>query len=279
VACIGPAGEKLVRFACIMNDKHRAAGRSGVGAVMGSKNLKAIAVRGTGGVEIADPEAFLKSVWQMRAAMEANPGMKGFTELGTAATIDFTQSFGGLPTRNFQQGQFEDSENLNGNAIRDTRMVTNKACFACTIACGRVCQLGDQADKFMVTMHPRNWKTAGEGPEYETAWALGADTGVGDLDAVIKANWLCNDLGMDPISMGSTLASAMELYESGVITDDMVEMPLRFGSAEALVRMVEATAYREGFGDALAEGAKRMSGKLRHPEVFMGRQGAGVPGV
>ncbi|MGB6041822.1 MAG: aldehyde ferredoxin oxidoreductase family protein [Pirellulales bacterium] len=277
VASIGPAGEKRVRFACIMNDKHRAAGRSGVGAVMGSKNLKAIAVRGTGGVQIADPERFMRAVWEMRASMQDNPGRKAFAELGTAATIDMTQTWGGLPTRNFQEGQFEQYENLNGNTIKDTRMVTNKACFACTIACGRVTRLGDAADKFLVNTSPRNWRDASEGPEYEAAWALGADTGVGDLDAVIKANWLCNDLGMDPISMGATLAAAMELYENGVLTDDDVEMPLNFGSAEALVRMVEATAYREGFGDELAEGSKRMSEKMKHPEVFMGSKGQEFP--
>ena len=277
VACIGPAGEKLVRFACIMNDKHRAAGRSGVGAVMGSKNLKAIAVRGTGGVPVANPQAFMQAVWQMRAAMQDNPGRAAFAELGTAATIDMTNAFGGLPTRNFLQGQFEDAEKLNGNAIKETRLVANKACFACTIACGRVCRLGEHADKYSVNMHPRNWKIAGEGPEYENAWSLGADCGVGDLDAVLKANWICNDLGMDPISMGATLAAAMELYEKGVVTDEMVELPLRFGSGEALVRMCEATGYREGFGDDLAEGAKRLGDKYQHPEVFMGVKGQEFP--
>jgi aldehyde:ferredoxin oxidoreductase len=277
ISCIGPAGENLVRFACIMNDKHRAAGRSGVGAVMGSKNLKAIAVRGTGGVDIADPAAFMKAVWEMRDGMKDHPGREAFAKLGTAATIDMTQAMGGLPTRNFQQGQFEEYENLNGNTIRETRLVANKACFACTIACGRVTRLGDASEKFMVNMHARNWKAAGEGPEYETAWALGADTGVGDLDAVLKANWLCNDLGMDPISMGATLAAAMELYQEGVLTDDDVEMPLEFGSPEALIRMTEATAFREGFGDQLAEGSKIMSEKLKHPEVFMGTKGQEFP--
>ena len=277
VACIGPAGENLVKFACIMNDKHRAAGRSGVGTVMGSKNLKAIAVRGTKGVEVSDPKAFMKAVWDMRATMKDDPTRQAFADQGTAATIDLTQSFGGLPTRNFQEGQFEDFENLNGNTIKETRLINNKACFACTIACGRVCRLDNNSDKFMVNMHHRNWKIAGEGPEYEAAWALGADCGVGDLDAVLKANWLCNDLGMDPISMGSTLASAMELYETGVVTDEQVEMPLNFGSGEALVRMTEATAYREGFGDELAEGAKRMGDNFKHPEVFMGSKGQEFP--
>ncbi|MAE63328.1 MAG: aldehyde ferredoxin oxidoreductase [Phycisphaeraceae bacterium] len=274
---IGPAGENLVRFACIVNDKHRAAGRSGVGAVMGSKNLKAVAVRGTGGLPIADPQAFMKAYWTMRGDMKDHAGRKGLTDLGTAPTIDMTNMFGGLPTRNFLEGQFEEAANLNGNAIKDTRMVANKACFACTIACGRVCRLGEHAEKYLVNMHPRNWRTAGEGPEYEAAWALGADTGVGDLDAVLKANWLCNDLGMDPISMGATLAAAMELYTNGVVTDDDVEMPLTFGSSEALVRMIEATAYREGFGDKLAEGAMRMGNQLGHPEVFMGTKGQEFP--
>ena len=276
---IGPGGENLVKFACIVNDKHRAAGRSGVGAVMGSKNLKAIAVRGTGGVQVADPKGFMKAVWDMRSKMKDDPGRKGLSELGTASTIDMTQTFGGLPTRNFQEGQFEDYENLNGNSIKDTRLVTNKACFACTIACGRVCRLGENSDKFLVNTHPRNWKEAGEGPEYEAAWALGADTGVGDLDAVLKANWLCNDLGLDPISMGASLAAAMELYQDGIIGDDDVELPLEFGSGAALVRMTEATAYREGFGDEIAEGSKLMGDKFKKPEIFMGSKGQEFPGL
>lgn len=277
VASIGPAGERLVRFASIMNDKHRAAGRSGVGAVMGSKNLKAIAVRGTGNVQVADARAFMHAYWKMRRAMQDNPGRIGFTKYGTAATMDLTQAHGGLPTRNFRTGQFEHYDNLNGTAIRTRRMVANKACYACTIACGRVTRLSESAAKHLVTMHPRNWHLAAEGPEYETAWSLGADVGVQDLDAVIKSHWLCNDLGMDPISMGATIAAAMELYERGVIDDTQVEVPLRFGSADALVRMTEATGYREGFGDVLAEGSRRMAETFGHPEVFMGSKGQEFP--
>ena len=131
---------------------------------MGSKKLKAIAVRGTGGVDVADPTGFMKALWEVREKMKDSPGKASFAELGTAATIDMTNAFGGLPTRNFLEGQFEDAENLNGNAIKDTRLVANKACFACTIACGRVCRLGDASDKYTVNMHPRNWKIAGEGP-------------------------------------------------------------------------------------------------------------------
>ncbi len=277
IAAIGPAGERLVRFACIMNDKHRAAGRSGVGAVMGSKNLKAIAVRGTGQVQIADPAAFFDAYWRLHDQMRDNPSRIGFTKYGTPATMDLTQAHGGLPTRNFREGQFEHYDNLNGTAIRERRLVTNKACYACNIACGRVTRLSESAAKHLVTMHPRNWNIAAEGPEYETAWSLGADVGVGDLDAVIKAHWLCNDLGMDPISLGATIAAAMELYERGVIDDTQVEVPLRFGSGDALVRMTEATGYRDGFGDLLAEGSRRMGETLGHPEVFMGSKGQEFP--
>src|SRR5207253_2580755 len=153
------------------------------------------------------------------------------------------------PTRNYQQTIFEHAEDMSGETLTDTRLVANKACFACTIACGRVSTLpGEAARKFAVHTHPRNWKIAGEGPEYESAWAMGADCGIGDLDALIKANWLCNDLGMDTISYGATLAAAMEMYERGVITDTHTGIPLRFGSAEALLAMAEKTARREGFG-------------------------------
>jgi aldehyde:ferredoxin oxidoreductase len=275
VTCIGPAGENKVRFAAIMNDKHRAAGRSGVGAVMGSKNLKAIAVRGTGGVNLARPAGFFKAAWKFRKGLAVDSEV--LSRFGTASTIDMTNAMGGLPTRNFKQGQFEDSENINGATLHERRLLRNKACFACTIACGRVTKIGPEAEQFMVNTHPRNWKPAAEGVEYETAWALGADTGVGDLDAVLMANYLCNDLGMDPISMGATLAAAMEMYENGTLSDAIAGMPLTFGSGEALVRMTEATAYREGFGHELAEGSKRMTEKYGCPDLHMGTKGQEFP--
>ncbi len=285
IAGIGPAGEKLVRFACIINDKHRAAGRSGVGAVMGSKNLKAIAVRGTKGVSVARPREFCEAVWHVKQKMAESAGIQGLGEFGTAATIDLINAAGALPTRNHQQGQFEKSDDINGNAINDKWLVRNKACFACTIACGRITHLpGDGATKYLVNTHPRNWKMHGEGPEYENLWSLGADCGVGDMDAIIKANWMCNDLGMDPISCGSTIAAAMELYERGIIKDDElppgggdIPIPLRFGNGEALVRLTEAIAYREGIGDKLAEGSKRLGAMYDHPEVHMGSKGQEFP--
>jgi aldehyde:ferredoxin oxidoreductase len=277
VAGIGPAGENLVRFACIINDKHRAAGRSGVGAVMGSKNLKAIAVRGTRGVQIARPRDYMSAIWSYHEHLAESPGRQGLTELGTAPTVDLVNAFGGLPTRNFTAGQFEGTEAINGEAIKDNWLVANKACFACNIACGRVTQVSPNADKYMVNMHPRNWKVAGEGPEYENLWSLGADCGVDDMDAIVMANYLCNDLGMDPISMGATLAAAMEMYERGLLSDGQTGMPLRFGDGKTLVAMTEATGFREGFGDELAEGSKRMTEKFEHPEYFMGVKGQEFP--
>ena len=279
VASIGQAGENLVRFASIMNDLHRAAGRSGVGAVMGSKLLKAIAVRGTGGVRLADPRGFMAASWAMKAKLkESAVTAEGLPTYGSEVLVNVINEHGALPTRNHQETVFEHAEDISGETLTETRLVANKACFACTIACGRVTKLpGDAADKYSVTMHPRNWRIAGEGPEYENAWAMGADCGIGDLDALIKANWLCNDLGMDPITLGATLAAAMELYEKGALTDAQTGMPLRFGSAEALVAMTEKTAYRDGFGDLLAEGSKRLTARFGHPEFFMGVRGQEFP--
>ncbi|MBI3909416.1 MAG: aldehyde ferredoxin oxidoreductase family protein [Armatimonadetes bacterium] len=278
IASIGPAGENLVKFACIMNDKHRAAGRSGVGAVMGSKNLKAIAVRGTRGVRLANPQKFMEAHWALKKKLKLHPVTgAGLPTYGTDVLMNVINEVGTLPTRNFREAQFEGAYNISGEELREKRLITNKACFACTIACGRVNRLGEGAGRWAVTTHPRNWKIATEGPEYEPAWALGADTGVSDLDAVIKANYVCNELGLDPISMGATLAAAMEMYETGTIGDAQTGMPLRFGSAEALVRMVEATAYREGFGNELAEGAMRMTARFGRPELFMGVKGSEFP--
>ncbi len=275
IASIGPAGENLVRFACIMNDLHRAAGRSGVGAVMGSKNLKAIAVRGTGGVTLADPMAFMKGMWEMKEKLRESPvTSQGLPMYGTEVLVNVINEHGALPTRNHQQSVFEEAEDISGETLTETRLVANKACFSCAIACGRVSTLpGEAAGKYEVSTSPRNWKIAGEGPEYEAAWAMGSECGIGDLDALIKANWLCNDLGMDAISFGATVAAAMELYEKKVVSLEQTEIPLDFGSSEALLSMAEQIAYRRGFGTELAEGSKRMTEKFGRPEFFMGVRG------
>lgn len=279
VASIGPAGENLVRFAAIMNDKHRAAGRSGVGAVMGAKQLKAIAVRGTGAVSVADSRGFMEAMWAMKAKLKASPVTgQGLPTYGTAVLVNVINEHGMHPTRNWREGQFEGADALSGETITETRLVANKACFACTIACGRVTKLPeDAAAKFTVTMHPRNWRIAGEGPEYESGWALGSNCGISDLDGVLKANYLCNDLGMDPITMGGTVAAAMEMYEKGILSLKETGMPLEFGSAEALISMVERTAYRNGFGNELAEGSKRLCDKFGRPEFAMVSKGQEFP--
>ena len=275
IASIGPAGENLVRFACIMNDLHRAAGRSGVGAVMGSKNLKAIAVRGTGGVTLADPPAFMKGMWEMKEKLRESPvTSQGLPMYGTEVLVNVINEHGALPTRNHQQSVFEEAEDISGETLTETRLVANKACFSCAIACGRVSTLpGEASSNYEVSTSPRNWNIAGEGPEYEAAWAMGSECGIGDLDALIKANWLCNDLGMDSISFGATVAAAMEMYEKKVVSLEQTEIPLSFGSSEALLSLAERIAYRRGFGAELAEGSKRMTEKFGRPEFFMGVRG------
>ena len=278
IASIGPAGENLVKFACIMNDLHRAAGRSGVGAVMGSKNLKAIAVRGTGGVKVSSPETMMSVTWDQKKKLAVSPGVEGMQRYGTMEIMGIINETGGLPTRNHQETQFEHEEDVNGEALTNTRLVANKACFGCTIACGRVTHLpGDAANKYTVNTHPRNWRIKGEGPEYETGWALGPECGVGDLDAIIKASWLCNDLGIDTISAGATVSAAMELYEKGYISKKEAGMDMSFGSGDALVALIEKTAYREGIGNDLAEGSKLMCEKFDHPEFHMGSKGQEFP--
>jgi aldehyde:ferredoxin oxidoreductase len=185
---------------------------------------------------------------------------------------------GALPTRNYREAQFEKAEEISGEELAETRLAANKACFACTIACGRVSRISDAGvGRYTLSTSPRNWRHATEGPEYENAWSLGADCGIGDLDAILKANTLCNDLGMDPISLGATIAAAMELYERGVLSEEQAGMALPFGDAGALLTLTEKTAYREGLGDDLAEGSKRLGEKFGHPEVFMGVKGQEFP--
>ena len=273
VASIGVAGERGVRYACIVNDLHRAAGRSGVGTVMGSKNLKAIAARGSVGVTVDDPARFMQVIKEAKAKLAKNTGVNELTELGTNAMIDMMQEFGGLPTRNFNQVQFEGVDKINPDAMTEVRpnghknLLTNKACFGCTIACGRIAHI--DKDHFTIKNRPEYWHASG-GLEYETAFAFGPMCGVDDIDALTFAGYMMNEHGMDPISFGGTLAAAMELYEMGVITDEDTDgIPLNFGNAEALAVMAEKTGKFEGFGQILGLGSKRLCEKYGHPEVAM----------
>ena len=277
VACIGPAGERLVRYACVINDKHRAAGRSGVGAVMGSKNLKAVVVKGSGGVTVADKDAFRKATLDGFQKIKANPvTSQGLPTYGTAVLVNIINTSGIFPTRNFQEGVFEGAEKISGETIADDILVRNRACFSCPIACGRVTKV----------TNPK-YEYSGEGPEYEPDWSLGACCGVDNLEAIGKANYLCDTLGLDSISAGVTIACGMELFEKGIISTKEVGRSLYFGDADAMLEMVRAIGYREGFGDALAEGSYRLAEKFGHPEYsmsvkkqeFAGYDGRGAQGM
>jgi aldehyde:ferredoxin oxidoreductase len=277
VASIGEAGENMVRYACVVNDLHRAAGRSGVGAVMGSKNLKAIACHGTKGVSVDDPKRFMKVVKETHKKLAESGGRKELTKVGTNAMIDVMQEWGGLPTRNFKEVQFEGTEKINPeaavtpNAHGHVNLITNKACFGCTIACGRIAHI--DKEHFTVVNRKEYWHASG-GLEYETAYALGPVVGVDDIDALTFANFMMNEHGMDPISFGVTLAAAMEMYEMGVLTKEHTDgMELKFGSAEALAVMAEKTGKGEGFGKELGMGSMRLTAKYGHPELFMGVKG------
>ncbi len=259
VASIGPAGEKKVNFAAIMNDKHRAAGRSGVGAVMGSKNLKAVAIRGTGGVKVADKAAFREAALEAYSLLKQNPvSGEGLPALGTPVLVNIINQFGALPTNNFQKGTFDGAEAISGENLVATYLKRNKGCMGCTIACGRV--TGLKGSRF---------NGDGEGPEYESIWSLGAACGIDDLAAITKANYICNEDGMDPITFGSTVACAMELAEKGLISAEEIGMELKFGDAEALVKLAEMTGKREGFGDKLALGSYRLAESYGAVELSM----------
>ncbi|KUK18618.1 aldehyde ferredoxin oxidoreductase family protein [Thermococcus sibiricus] len=258
VACIGPAGEKLVRFANIINDKHRAAGRSGVGAVMGSKNLKAVVVRGTKKVELADKEKFMSVVKEKIKKIKENPITGGgLPTYGTAVLVNIINENGLYPTYNFQTGVFKYAYEQSGEALAAKYLVRNHPCFACPIGCGRV------------SYHPAIGIT--EGPEYESIWALGATCGINDLASIVIANHLCDEFGLDTITTGGTLAAAMELYEKGIIKQEELgdAPPLRFGNSEVLHYYIEKIAKREGFGDKLAEGSYRLAESYGHPEYSM----------
>jgi aldehyde:ferredoxin oxidoreductase len=261
VSCIGPAGESLVRFACVMNDMGRAAGRSGVGAVMGAKNLKAIAVRGTGGVKVADNERFYKAVESAYKTLDS-PTVTWFHGVGTPGVLGLVQSFGALPTKNFQLGTNVDYEKLDGDVLADTLSVRKRmgmACPACPVACGRISRVTNP-----------EYEGVGVGPEYESIGLLGSSCFVSDFEAVCKANFICNEMGMDTISTGASIACAMEMFERGLIPQSDIGFPLPFGDAKALVKLTEMIAKREGFGDVLAEGAYRMAEKYGTTEYFMG---------
>ena len=275
VASIGRAGEAGVMYACIVNDLHRAAGRSGVGTVMGSKNLKAVAVRGTLGVgNIRDPKAFMAATTAAKKVLADNAVTgQGLPTYGTQVLMNVINEMGALPTRNHRDVQFEDGRKISAEAMAEKRpgdgksqLVANAACFGCTIACGRISKIDET--HFSVSTKPEYWGASG-GLEYEAAWALGAANGVSDLEALQYANLVCNEQGMDPISFGATVGAAMELYELGILTEEQIGMAAPFGSAQALCELTRLTALGEGFGKELGLGSARLCAKYGRPELSM----------
>lgn len=260
VACIGPTGENLCLYAGVMNDKHRAAGRGGLGAVMGSKKLKAVVVKGTGSIGVARPEGFMAAMENARNVLKAHPVTgEGLAAYGTEILVNIINETGGLPLRNGRDGAvYANADNISGETLAEKYLVRNKGCFCCCIGCGRVVRIPDGP-----------FKSFGEGPEYEAGWSFGADCGIDDLEAVCKANFICNEYGFDPITLGATIACAMELYEAGYLTQEETGMPIRFGDAHTMVKLAEMTAKNEGFGKELAKGSYRLAEKCGHPELSM----------
>jgi len=249
VASIGIAGERLVKIACITHEYGKQAGRCGLGAVMGSKNLKALAVRGTGEISLARPDQFKELAEETRRAILANPDVaKVWRKMGTAHHVMHSNEWGALPTRNYQSGVFEKAEDISGERMKETIVLSNKTCFSCPVACGKWSEVREGLYK----------GTAVEGPEYETIAMLGSNCGVGSLEAIAKANYLCDDLGIDTISTGNAVAFAMECYEKGVIDKaDTEGLELRFGNEEAYLRVIEMIGKKEGLGAILSEGVRR----------------------
>jgi aldehyde:ferredoxin oxidoreductase len=252
VAQCGVAGENLVRYACVVNDITRVAGRTGLGAVMGAKKLKAVAVRGTGRVELADRER----VRQIASWLRDNYREKWTGDLqlhGTDNGLLSLNTSGGLPTRNFQEGSFEGAAKITGETMTDTILVGRDTCFACPIACKRQVKVTGRYEVDPVY----------GGPEYETAASLGSCCGIDDLEAIAYGNQLCNAYGLDTISTGTTIAWAMECFERGLLTtEDTGGLEPRFGNAAAMTALVEQIARRQGFGDLLAEGCMRAAQRI-----------------
>jgi len=263
VAAIGPAGENRVRFACIMVDGRRAAGRGGLGAVLGAKRVKAIVVRGRGVIAVANSYAFRKEVKRIREILGRNP-ITGFSlrTYGTATLMHVINRAGILPHRNFRTGFWQEAEALSGEEVTKHLQPVVEACYACPIGCGR-------------TVVPRKGRFAGQrvgSPEYESLWALGVDCAVADLDEVVNAIELCNRLGLDTISTGAVIAFAMEAREQGYLKEGP-----RWGDAHAIQQLIEDIAYRRELGDLLAEGSMRAAEQLGCPDLAMHVKGLELP--
>lgn len=255
VACIGPAGERLVRIANIINDAGHAAGRGGIGAVMGSKNLKAVAVEGTREIPVAD-EKGLKEL--AAESWRKLPKPQSISKWGSTYLIPLVNAAGALPTRNWQTGVFEGIEKISPELFHRTIFVKPSSCYRCPFGCCRLTEV----------THPP-FTTKGEGPHYEGLYSFGCCCGVDNLEAIARAYHTCNDLGVDIISCGVTLACAMEMFEKRILSDKDIGTNLNFGNGQAMVELVRKIGYREGFGEFAGEGSYRLAERYDHPEYSM----------
>ena len=250
IAVIGPAGEHQVKFAAIMVDGARAAGRTGLGAVMGSKQLKALLVRGTGGVRVAQPERFLSLCDEAHHRVLKDPQAQEMHRYGTPLLVATKQSIGELPTRNHREGVFEGWEHISAETLRERYYLTTRACSTCRLACKKAYQVRDGPHKGLIT----------EGPEYEGLMAMGSNVAIDDVPTILKAQQLCNQYGLDVISTGCTAAFLMELREKGLLgPEDLQGLDLRWGARDALINFIHDVAHRRGLGDRAAEGTHRLA--------------------
>jgi len=253
VASIGPAGEKLVKFACVTGDYGRQAGRTGIGAVLGSKKVKAIAVRGDQDIPVVDIDALKTIFEEAESYLAKHKDLRIWQRQGTMTVIDWSQANAALPTRNFQAATYENSQQINGDSMETKTRITNRACFMCPMACGQ----------FNVIKEGKRKGVSVEGPTYETASLLGSNCALPTIEDVVYANFLCDNLGIDTVSVGNVAAFAMECFEKGIISKEQLGgLELKFGNPEALFRLIEMIAHREGIGDLLAEGVKKASQEI-----------------
>lgn len=259
IASIGPAGEKLSKMSAIINDMDRAAGRSGVGAVMGSKNLKAVVVKGSQKLQYRDDDKVKSIAMDKVRKLRENPvAGEGLPTYGTAVLVNIVNELGMLPVKNFQESHTERADEISGETLKEKHLVKNAACYGCPIACARVVKMPDG-------------RIVG-GPEYETIWGFGSDCNIYDLESINIANELCNEYGLDTISVSSTIACAMELKDRGYIKDEDIAadgLSLEWGDSKNIIGWVEKIGKREGFGDKMAEGSYRLAESYGVPELSM----------
>ncbi len=278
VLSIGPAGENLSKIAAIMNDKYRAAGRTGLAAVLGSKKLKAIFVKGSRKIEIVDKEKYKTESKKIINKIMEHSISQALTKFGTAVLVNIINAHGAYPTKNWTQGTFDKAFETSGEYLAEKYLVTVKGCWGCVIRCSRVSKVDSGPYRTPVS----------EGPEYETIWAFGANNLIGNLEAIIKLNYLANDLGFDTISLGNTMAVLRELYEKAKkgelpeekakeLFDLLEDIHPEWGDADSFVQAIWRAAYRHGIGDLIAEGAMRLAEYFGSPDSAIHVRGLELP--